>query len=1023
MSSAGYVLALAARRLRHRSAGAVVTVLGIALGTAVVAGVFVGTKVAQDRSTSQAVARLPAAVRSARAVWFGVPTGAEDGYARLDRLVRSETERLPLGRPVPIALFRESTIAGRFAGLAAVDGLRGHVVLRSGRLPRPCRPERCEVLRLRGKGAIPNAPGLRLVEVGTGSLVSRQLFGDFLAPTDNALADAEVAPALRNAAGYHRPPPGPLLVADGVDALTASPVLANSYRSYAWVWPLHVGKPRLWQIDSVVRQVDRSRAALSARSSSFTVTAPIEELRAAERDATTAGRRLLLVGGEAAALLFAFAVLAARSLRRDLAAARRRLSWHGARRWQLVLLAVVEGGGLALAGAVLGWVAGTIAGLIAASWAGAPVGAVLHETSLAPAGLALMVAVLAAAAGVVAAVVLSRDRDGGRLAPLDVAAVAALAAAGLALLGGATDTERLATDDGAAALLLLVPGLLAFAAGVAAARLFGPLARLAGRAVHGRIGLRLAAVSLGRGGGTASVTVGFLVLAFALALLAEGYRATLSRSEADAAAYRVPLDFVVREDLTRLVPVFGAAPLERFDALAPGVSALPVLRLQAGAGATERVSGVTVLGLPAEAVPALRGWRDDWADASRAQLAEELASTAPARLRGPVVGRELVIGTSSGVLSLRAILETVDGRFRPLALGETPARGSGTLRVLVPAQLRDARLVGIQLDPPRIIERGADAGTALRGRLHLSGLDFDRWVGEGGVTVTPTEGGAELAFAITPLEQARLRPRQPSDDGLPAVLATPDVAALVGGPGGTLPLQIAGERIPVRVAGVVQRFPGTSGHAVVGDVDALVSAINTGAPGGARTNEVWLSVPRAGVPAVEAALRRPPFRSLETVSRRGLEADARRDPLGHGTLLALAAAALIALLLAAIGLALAVLADLRDERGELIDLEAQGARPSMLRRVVRLRALAVALAGLVGGALAGALLAALVTRVVSVTARAAAPEPPLVTSFDARVVAIGVLAFLVVAGASVAVATRGAFRSSRGPARATELGT
>ena len=83
----------------------------------------------------------------------------------------------------------------------------------------------------------------------------------------------------------------------------------------------------------------------------------------------------------------------------------------------------------------------------------------------------------------------------------------------------------------------------------------------------------------------------------------------------------------------------------------------------------------------------------------------------------------------------------------------------------------------------------------------------------------------------------------------------------------------------------------------------------------------------------------------------------------------------MALLLAALGLALTVLSDLRDDRGDLYDLESQGAEPRLLRRIVRVRALVVGLAGVIAGAAAGALLALLVTRVVSVTARATHLRP------------------------------------------------
>jgi len=74
LRSAGYVLGLAGRRFRSRSGGVLQASVGIAIGTAVVFGVLVGTQVAQDRSVSQAIDRLPAASRSTRAVWFGAIT-------------------------------------------------------------------------------------------------------------------------------------------------------------------------------------------------------------------------------------------------------------------------------------------------------------------------------------------------------------------------------------------------------------------------------------------------------------------------------------------------------------------------------------------------------------------------------------------------------------------------------------------------------------------------------------------------------------------------------------------------------------------------------------------------------------------------------------------------------------------------------------------------------------------------------------------------------------------------------------
>ena len=182
------------------------------------------------------------------------------------------------------------------------------------------------------------------------------------------------------------------------------------------------------------------------------------------------------------------------------------------------------------------------------------------------------------------------------------------------------------------------------------------------------------------------------------------------------------------------------------------------------------------------------------------------------------------------------------------------------------------------------------------------------------------------------------------------MLVTPRLAALVGGVGGTLALQIGGRRVPVRVAAVVDHFPGTTGEAVIGDITSLATAVNTQVPGAGETNEVWLDAPTDGVDAAMAALAQPPFRGLESVSREGMLDEARDDPLGHGTLLALDSAAIVALLLAALGLALTVLSDLRDDRGDLYDLESQGAEPRLLRRIVRVRALVVGIAGVLAGA-------------------------------------------------------------------------
>jgi hypothetical protein len=986
-----YPLRLVGARLRRWNGPVVLVVLGIAAGASVVVGGRAGALVAQDRALAQAIERIPDGSRSVRAVWFGVPGQSDEPQPVLERRARAALGHAVAAGARALVLFRESTIGGTFAGLGGVQGLGTQVSLRSGRLPVECRPERCEVLRLRGAGGrLPAPAGLELVEVGTAALKNRLLFGDFLAPTDNALADAEVSPSLARAARYHRPAPPPLFLAEGVVTLAGAPALAASYRSYAWVAPLEAGRPRLWEVDDLAAGVARARSELQAVTSSFDLIAPVEELREAQATSKAAGRRLGIVGGEAAALLFAFALLAAMTLRTDLAAARRRLAWYGARGWQLALLTVAESAALAVAGTVVGLAVGALAGSLAAHRAGAPVGEILTRSALSGQGLGLALLVAAAATGVLVAAVSGRSRPGPvRFSLVDAAAVAAVTLVAYEHWRG----------DGSGDLVLLLPALVTFAAAVLVARLLRPALRLVERVSRGRSpGLRLASLSLSRNPGYAVVATAFLVVSFGLALFAESYRATLARGEQDQAAHRVPLDYVVREDLRRLIPVQDAASLDRFREL--GVDVAPVLRVTGSVAQLEGESGITLLGLPPATLPELHGWRASDASVSRQELVRRIDAERP--LNGPRLPaelRRLLFVTTSSNVQLFAEIEAPAGRFVRVAPN-----------ALIPPEARGGRLAGIVLEPnTRIQERGADAGKALTGSVEIAVPDvpraLDGWIGVGGARLD----GAKIDYTLTNSVVTRIRPRQPYDDGPMPVLATPRLAAAAS-TAGVLPLQIAGERVSVHVVGTVRRFPGVDGQAVVGDGAALAAVVNLARPGAARVNEAWLGLrdPRRAA-VVDSALASKPFDVLAIESRRALEADARRDPIAHGTLIALAAAAAVALLLALAGILLTVLGDLRDERGELFDLEAQGASPSLLRRIVRLRAAAVAVGGLAAGALTGIALAAVVTDLVALTARATAAEPPLVLSVNLLAVAGATAVYVVVAAALVLGVTRRAF--------------
>ena len=161
-----YPLRLVRARLGSWSGPVVLVVLGIAAGASVVVGGRAGAVVAQDRAVAQAVERIPDGSRSVRAVWFGIPAQSDEPQPVLERRARAALEHAVAGDARALVLFRESTIGGTFAGLGGVEGLGTQVTLRSGRLPAECRPERCEVLRLRGAGG--RLPEARRAEAGRG---------------------------------------------------------------------------------------------------------------------------------------------------------------------------------------------------------------------------------------------------------------------------------------------------------------------------------------------------------------------------------------------------------------------------------------------------------------------------------------------------------------------------------------------------------------------------------------------------------------------------------------------------------------------------------------------------------------------------------------------------------------------------------------------------------------------------------------------------------------------------------------
>ncbi len=941
-----------------------------------------------DRTIARGIASLPAPERQVAAVWGGVPLQQPTGgFRSLNRLARRQLTPVVGRAPTAFALFRETRVAGANVDLAAGDDLSRWVKLDSGRLPSTCGPGHCEVVQLAGSGPIPRG----FVRVGTGSLVSQAPFGYLVG---GQTAGSVIARATR----WHRPAAPPFLLASGVAQASRLPGLFYDYRSYRWLVPLEPGDVHPWTLDRVTRKLDEARATVGAVSSAFTVDAPDQDLESFLATGRAGQRRLLLLGGEAAALLLAFVILAASGLRRDAEASRRRLTWLGATRPQIALQSGAEAAAIAAAGTAVGWFAGILPALAVAGHFGSPGAAVVAHSVLSGAGLAVATSLVVATAAILLASVWAPQVQlgGFRFTALDFAAVAAAVVVVVAFARGATDTSSLAGGQGTGAVLLLLPGLVVFIAAVLAARAVGFVSRLLERAGRGGpLPLRLAALSLARNPGRAAIAVSFLVVSLGLAVFAAVYRSTLTQGQHDQAAYAVPAAAIVSEDDAKLVRVLQAAPFSQYQRYGP---AAQVIRLS---GNVPAGADFTLLGMPSATVADVGGWRSGFSSLSRPELAKRIAPAGPVQLRTvplPAGRLTLPLG-SNGLVRVRAAIETRDGGFRYVPLpGNQPGgrllgfsfdiTGHGLEREAVTGE--GAHPLGsltLKLRPPRVNGRPL-------------AVDFRAWKGSG-LHARLTRDSARLRFLATSDLQPAFRIRQPLDQEAVPIVVSPAIAAAAG-PGRTLPLQIEGTSVLTRVVGTANRFPSVDGDFVVADRQTLATAMNADHPGTAVTNEIWLGKPP---PA------RPPFDVLRVITRQSVQDGLAGDPLSRGSLLALVVASLAGVGLALAGLLLVVVADLRDERGELFDLEAQGATPGTLRRHLRLRALMLVGMGLIGGIVTGALLSVLVVSLVEVTANATTPQPPLVLSIDWGVLALGLLAYVAAAGALVAAATWSAFRS------------
>ena len=958
---------LAAARMRRRPARWLLPALGIALAVAFAAGVAAESQIAGDESARSVLDRTSPLDSAVRVTWQGAVSPGVADQARA--LLRS----LGLGAQTEVVLMNPVRLEGMVVRPAAIaplgrwlpgTGLAGTGLGRLG----PCRPERCPMLLL-GGGPVPStlaAIGVRIQVVGSASLRSPVPLG--------------FVPSSASAA--------PVLVTTDVAGLASLPGLSGLYRTHSWLAPLVITRLHGWQLADAEDRLARSQARLLLTGSQFSLSAPFTALDEARAQASAAPQRLLLAGGGAIAALALFIVLAGGGLRRDQRAELDRLRSAGARTRHCVLFIAAESGWLCAGALGVGAAGGIGAAALLASSEGEPAGAILTHSLITPAGVIALAAGWLAATALLAALVLVRS---ARLT--DVLAVAAASALVATLVGG---------TGGDHALTLLLAPLCCVAVGVLTFRAAGVVLRGAERMARGGPVLaRLALVNLARTPWLPALAIAFIAVAVGLGGFALAYRSTLIRSTADQAADRVPLDALVSPGPDFSTPL-EVAPLQRWRALAAG-PVLPIRRTDADYASGGGTVTVPALGVPADGLTQIHGWRESDGSAPLTALARRLEPTGPVRVPGPMLpagARWLSLRASSPGLAVDVTADLRDprGAIRQVAFG-TAGAGAAWLRAPVPPGRWE--LEALELDEPTGVaitnghQNGENPGAATQAQTRVAlgpllalparggsllSVPLGAWRGVGAAATTaPGRSGAvaavDFAMSGTP---GVLRPAQPTDTHPVPVLADPQTAASAG-PGGRIALTVDGLPVTASVVGVLSRFPtlppDPAGF-VIADEATLAAALDAQLPGQGRADELWIGT--GHLAGLRAALGSGALAQLDSSFRADIDHQLRDAPVARGVFGTLIAATALSVVLAAVGLLAALLGGVRDERVES-DLKEQGVGPRGLRAELRVR---LALASLLG-VVVGVGIAVLLTRLAVASVRAAGavadPRPPVVT--------------------------------------------
>lgn len=982
------VLRLVASRLARRRGAAALVALAVAGAIVVVGSLFGVGVITADVATRRALAEVKPIDRVISVNRYADAGGGETAS--------DEAVRRALGRAAAYTepLLQAASLQPQigFGQLVGLDDVARWVSLKSGRVPKPCDGgATCEAL-LVTPFEMPEGPA----QIGT---------------------DENVGGIHLTVVGYAQPSTDlPFevfgLVVEGAQPILASSLVADVPRTSFWIAPLDPAKVHAWNLGELRSTVDEIERELASVNASFVVTAPDKAFDAVQERIGTASNRLVFIGSLVVAVLLAFAVFAAAVERDDVALEYRRLRVHGARRIQLAAFIAAEAAVPAIVGALVGWLgAAAIVAAIGASQ-GAPPVAVLQVSLLEPGAIALIggIALLA-----LIAVALGIHPSAGRLIqPRLIAAAVIPVVAVLAwdrINQGQLDPQAIA-QAAAGPGTVLFPGLLGLTVILGSLVVLPPIfRRLARGARRSPLAVRLALLSIAREPMRPAATLTLLAFSLGAAVFALGHSATLRQGARDEAAFIAGMDVRVAP----LTPdAFFGSEIIRFmetgGILDPAIEVHPILSQNARSASGRQL---TVLGIEPSAVPELRGWRSDFSTSTPAQIAAAIAQPGDWRMAGvdlPTGARQFSIDVDSSgdQVRLTAIVERNDpGHFggvgyQYVRLGDLAGGHQTFTADLFPEGAQDApndypsgwRIVAIVASSGGpAATTGPHTGERQQATVTIHGLDA--------VVDPATPVHLDVSGSHPP--QILRGPVRTDGLVLPAVVS-PDLqddldadGVLTIGMANGLNLKVR----PVAIATHIPTLVEPGKDSVMLDEAPVLLALNGAGPGSGVPNAALLRAPDdAAALAVTKRLNEPPFPGLSIQSRVAIEDVRTNDPFAIGVVWALFVGALAGLGLSLAGIVLAASARLRDERGELGELEEQGLAPAALESLTVLQTIVLAIAGILVGSVLGLGFGWLAAASLAVTPGGAEPVPPLIPVapwLTIGALALGVLAVLGVA--------------------------